>query len=690
MRFSVDTGGTFTDLVVEREDGGFILFKSPTTPDDPVRGILSAFDLAAAAMGLDRRELLGRGRSLIHATTSAINATITGSTARTAFLTTQGHPDILVLREGGRDRFNEVREYPEPYVPRALTFEVVERIDSQGRVLVPLDEQALRRVIEQVSSKHVEAVAVCLLWSIVNPSHEDRIGQFLEQYLPGVPYTLSHRLNPTLREYRRASSAAIDASLKPLMGAYIGGLERRMRDTGFAGRLLLVTSSGGVLDAAEVAEAPIHAIRSGPSMAPVAAGYYVALDDRADAIVVTDTGGTSYDVSLVRRGVIPWTRETWLGLEFHSHMTGFPSIDVRSIGAGGGSIAWIDEGGLLHVGPQSAGAVPGPACYARGGSKPTVTDASLVLGYIDPGYFLGGTMPLDVGSAVRALDEHVGGPLRFFTHEAASAVLQVVTENMVQLIEEIALNRGVDPRGAVLLGGGGAAGLNAVAIGRRLGCRLVVIPQAGPVLSAVGALLSDLTRDFDAVFMTRSDRFDHDGVNRVLGELEERCRSFIAGPGAGSVGSTIELSAHIRYPSEIWELEVPFRTRRITNDDDLRQLCEGFHAQHRDVFGTRDPGSPIVVIGWRARARCRYREAAAVATDGKAPGSERGGMRRAYFREKGMVDARVRQFEGLRSGERLVGPAIVESAMTTVVVDPGAALERSTHGSLLIEPGGAV
>jgi len=253
----------------------------------------------------------------------------------------------------------------------------------------PLDEAAVLEVIRALVDRQVEAVAVCLLWSIANPTHELRVGELLSKHLPGVPYTLSHRLNPTLREYRRASSTAIDASLKPIMTTYLRSLSGRLREAGFAGRLLMVTSNGGILDADAVAEAPIHAINSGPSMAPVAGRYY-ALQAAADTAVVADTGGTSYDVSLVRRGSIPWTRETWLGRPYVSHMTGFPSVDVKSVGAGGGSIAWVDDGGLLYVGPQSAGSVPGPVCYGRGGIQPTVTDAALVLGYLDPEFFLRG------------------------------------------------------------------------------------------------------------------------------------------------------------------------------------------------------------------------------------------------------------------------------------------------------------
>ena len=241
----------------------------------------------------------------------------------------------------------------------------------------------------------------------MNPAHELRVGELLERHLPGVPYTLSHVLNPSLREYRRASSTCIDASLKPLMGSYLGGLESRLRDAGFGGRVLVVTTQGGAMDAADMASAPIHSINSGPAMAPIAGRAYAQADSGVDTAIVADTGGTTFDVSLVRGGRIPWTRETWIGQPYRGHMTGFPAVDVKSIGAGGGSIAWVDEGGLLHVGPKSAGAVPGPVCYGAGGTEPTVTDASVILGWIDPAYFLGGTMSLETEAAGNAIETHV-------------------------------------------------------------------------------------------------------------------------------------------------------------------------------------------------------------------------------------------------------------------------------------------
>jgi len=686
MRFACDTGGTFTDLIVEDDAGGLHMYKAATTPDDPVKGVLDALALAAADRGVSLTELLAQADMLIHGTTHAINAIITGSTARTAFLTTAGHPDILVLREGGRiEPFNFVAPYPEPYVPRALTFEVPERINSAGAVHTPLDEAAVVAIAGDLKARAVEAVAVCFLWSIYNPAHELRVGELLDQHLPGVPYTLSHQLNPALREYRRASSTAIDASLKPLMGRYLGGLTERLAEAGFAGRTLVLTSQGGMLDAHDLARKPIHAINSGPSMAPIAGRHYAGLDSAAPNVIIADTGGTTYDVSLVRQGRIPLTKETWIGQPFRGHMTGFPSIDIRSVGAGGGSIAWVDAGGLLHVGPKSAGAAPGPVCYGAGGTEPTLTDACLALGYVDPAYFLGGTMKLDVAAARRAIADKVAAPLGLAPRDAAAAIVGVATENMVQAIADITVDQGIDPADAVLIGGGGAAGLNSIFIARRLGCPTLLIPETGAGLSAAGALMSDLTNEYRATFFTTSNGFDRDGVNRVLDGLRSECQSFIDGPGSGAASHDIEYTVEARYASQVWEIEVPLANDRFTDDAQLTALIEAFHAMHEQIFAIRDPGSAIEFVGWTATARCRLRHGDSGRLKASA-GRAVAGTRKVYFAGIGEVEAALLDFETMASGVEHRGPAIIESPFTTVVADADTRFQRTAAGSLLMHP----
>jgi N-methylhydantoinase A len=684
VRLACDTGGTFTDLVVE-DDNEIRLFKTSTTPDDPVRGVLNALSLAAQHYGQEPIDFLRRAEMFIHGTTRAINAILTGNTAKTAFITTEGHPDILVIREGGRiEPFNFRVPYPEPYVPRRYSFTVPERIDAQGRIVTPLDEDAVMKVIDRLRHLKVEAVGVCFLWSIVNGAHEKRVGELLTHHLPGVPITLSHVLNPTLREYRRASSTVIDASLKPLMFAYLDGLTRRLREAGFSGRTLMVTSQGGVMDAEAVARSPIHSINSGPSMAPVAGRFYAERDFGQAIAIVADTGGTSYDVSLVRDGRIPWTRETWLGQRFRGHMTGFPSVDVKSIGAGGGSIAWVDNGGLLQVGPKSAGSTPGPVAYRKGGTEPTVTDCALILGYIDPRFFLGGAMELDKEAAVGALQSNVASKLGIPVEAAAAAVLALATEKMIGAIDEITVSQGIDPASAVLIGGGGAAGLNAVAVGRRLGCKGVLIPEAGAVMSAAGALMSELSSDHARVLYTTTARFDFKNVNTLLKELHRQCAEFAAGPGADAIETTIELSVEARYPHQIWEIEVPIQSGKVADPDNLESLKMAFHAAHKSLFEINDPNSEVEFVTWRAHVKCRLRPVATAQLAASGRIETIASHRPVFFSATGWVDAPVARFEAMKSGEPLTGPAIVESSYTTVVIDPGAIAERTQGGGLRV------
>ena len=688
MRFAVDTGGTFTDLVIEDDDGGLHMFKSPTTPADPISGVLDALQVAADGLEMDRAKMLSRGEMFIYGTTHAINAIITGNTARTALIVTAGHRDILTLREGGRlEPFNFTVPYPEPFVPRALTWEVPGRMLADGTELEPLGEEAFVRVCAEMRDANVEAVAVCLLWSVVDPSHELRIGELLKKHLPNVPFTLSHSLNPIPREFRRASSACIDASLKPMMRAYMHTLVDRLKDAGFPGRVVVVTSQGGVMDGAHVAEAPIHLINSGPSMAPVSGRFFARADEQADTAIIADTGGTTYDVSLVRRGRIPSSRDTWIGAPYRGIMTGFPSVDVKSVGAGGGSIAWVDDGGMLHVGPKSAGAVPGPVCYQRGGTQPTVTDASLALGYIDPDFFLGGTMKLDAQASRDAIGKFIATPLGMTIEEAAASIITIATENMVQAIFDITINQGIDPREAVLVGGGGAAGLNSVLIARRLDSPRLVIPQVGATMSAAGAMMSELASQYFTTHFARSSDFDYDGVRRVLKSLYAKCNEFIEGPGKGSLEQTITIWAQARYPEQVWELEVPLKGYSLETEDDIAELIERFHRAHEEVFAIRDDGSQIEIVGWNATVSCRIRklEGATLARSGaKAIANP---VRKAYFAGKGFLDSTVLRFEAMQPGAPVEGPAIVESSFTTVVVNPGAIAERRPSGSLSIIPG---
>ncbi len=683
MRLATDTGGTFTDLIVEEDDGAISLYKAPTVPSDPIAGVLNALAVAAEARSITLEELLGQATTFIHGTTHALNAIITGRTARTALIVTEGHRDILLFREGGRtDPFDHTSPYPAPYVPRSLTFEVSERIAAGGVVITPLDEVEVVSLLQRIGAEGVEAIAVALLWSTVRPDHELRIGKLIEQHLPGMPYTLSHEVNATLREFRRASSAAIDASLKPLMSRYLGGLTDRLAEAGFHGNVMVLTSSGGMVDAADIRDAPIKVINSGPSMAPVAGQYYADRDSGARAAIVADTGGTTYDISLVSDGRIPMTRDLWIGRPFHGHLAGYPSVDVKSVGAGGGSLATIDKAGLLHVGPQSAGSYPGPVCYGRGGTGPTVTDACLLLGYLDPDFFLGGRMKLDAAAARDAVAEQIAGPLGVSLEEAAWSIVDLATVNMVQAIEELTVNQGIDPDKAVLIGGGGAAGLNSVFVARRLGCRRLLIPETGAAMSAAGAMMSDIVNEFATTVYARTDDFDIEHINAALDLLRAKAEAF--GKATG-LPSRVEFIAEARYEGQAWEIDVPLTVDSFRGPADVAAFRADFDRAHEQLFTIRDEESSIELIGLRATIRCHARadrDFTLSSDNVDEPGDRR---RQVYFHGQGAVETPILAWSHLQAGAETVGPAIIESPFTTVVVDPAARFSRTPGGALLIE-----
>lgn len=698
---SIDTGGTFTDLVLA--DGNAIrgLHKALTTTGDPFGGIEGALEEAARVEGTSVGELLGRCETIVYATTHATNAILEGRTARTAFVTTEGHRDLLLYREGGKqDPFNLARPYPDPLVPRSLCFELPERVLHDGRVVRPLDEDAVLAVIERLRALEVEAVGVCLLWSIANPAHERRVGELLAAHLPDVPFTLSHAVNPKIREYRRASSAVLDASLKPLMRAHLRTIDARLRALGFRGEPLMVTHlSGGVLGLGEMCDAPIHCVDSGPALAPVAGLVYSGAENdfagntgKLDVLVV-DAGGTSVDISPTRDGRVVYSREKWLGPRWIGHMTGLPAVETRSIGAGGGSIASVDADGLLTVGPRSAGANPGPACYARGGRFATVTDAALVLGQIDPDYFLGGRMRLEPERARAALAEHVAGPLGLPVEDAAAAVLTVFSENIRSFFSEMTIVQGLDPRECLIVAGGGAAGINIVAVARELGVARVVIPTFAAGMSAVGGQFADLFTSAAASLQTTSTAPNRAAIARALDRIDAEARGFfdrVASPGE----RRRELVCEARYANQLWELDVPLPADwRGQDEADWRELAQRFDRLHRSLFSVAEPGAPLELLGLRGEARAtRPRPRLAVrGAPSRAEASPSAPARHRAVRFAGEATARehVPVYRGgtLPTGTRIEGPAILEEETTTIVLDPGAvATAAAAHYSIEIAP----
>jgi N-methylhydantoinase A len=688
-RIAIDTGGTFTDAAVADEAGALTIGKAPTNPARSFEGVSGAVADAARQLGLDLGGLLARSEIFVYGTTRATNAIVTGRTAKTAALFTEGFPDILVYRQGGKFSAHRLEvEYPDPYVPRSLTYEIPERIDAEGQIVTPLDEAAARRVLERLKARKVEAVAVCLLWSIANPKHEIRLGQLIEEVMPGVAYTLSHQLNPILREYPRASSTAIDASLKPLMQTHMRELERELRAAGYKGDILVSASVGGVMNVKDVIERPVFMVKSGPAMAPVAGLSFARMEELGGDVIVIDTGGTTFDVTLVQNSQVRFTRETWLGEQYTGHNIGMGSVDIRSIGAGGGSIAWIDSGGLLHVGPQSAGARPGPVCYGQGGVEPTVTDAAVVLGYIDPKNFLGGRMTLDAEAAMRALDA-LGRQLCLAARDTALAVFTVANEAMIKAIHEITIKEGVNPAEAALVAGGGAAGLNILPIARALDVKRVLMPRAAGAFSACGAHFSNIVTEFGVSRVAYSNQFDFEGVNATLAGLDARLDAFRQGLATKDLGGD-ERSYFVeaRYMNQNWEIEVPLRKGRIETQADLDALVEDFHNVHERLFAVRDPYNPVECTNWKKRLTAHLGHREPPSLRGAAQGaSGKTGTRTAYFGETRAEPMTARILFGgqIAPGTVIAGPAVIEEPTTTLVVYPGMSARVTARGDYLVE-----
>ncbi len=480
----IDIGGTFTDLVLYSRQSDLEIFKSPTTPGEFERGFIDVLGVAAASHDMKLGDFLGKMDMLVHGTTVSTNALIEGKVSEAGLICTAGHPDILTLRESPRKRaFNTKIDFPPPFIPRSRTCEVRGRIDAMGHEIDKLNEKDVAAAARHLKKCGVKAVAVCLLWSIVNPSHERRVREILQKELPGIPISLSHELNPIPREYRRTISTAINAALYPIVSAYTEKLAKVLQDAGFKNELLIGNCVGGMMPPDEIIRRPIYSVMSGPTLAPIAGMHLTS----ADNVIVVDMGGTTFDVSALRNRQLVVTPEATFGME----MLGIPKIDVRSVGAGGGSIAWVDAGGLLKVGPQSAGARPGPACYGLGGTEATVTDANVVLGIIDPDYYLGGKIKLDRAKAEAAVGK-IAAKLKLSLEASAYAIYTTSNHNMIAAIEDITINEGIDPRDSYVVSGGGATACHIGEMARLMGIKSFMVPKFAAGLSAYGGLISDV------------------------------------------------------------------------------------------------------------------------------------------------------------------------------------------------------
>jgi N-methylhydantoinase A len=683
---SLDIGGTFTDFVVRSDEGDIATYKSSTSTGKISEGIFNGLAMIAGRRGVDLRTLLAECESFSCGTTVATNAILEHKTSKTGLICTEGFRDTLVIREGGKtDTYNLYVDYPEPYLPRRLTFGVRERVSAEGGIETPLDEAQVRHVVDRLKALNVEAIAVSLIWSIANPAHELRIGEIIAEACPGMPVSLGHRVHPTIREFRRASATAIDASLKPIVYRNIHQVKTQLEESGFKGVLTFVTSNGGRTSIDEIIAKPVYLCMSGPSAISHAGAEIGRMEkvERGDIITV-DMGGTSFDISVTTNWSTPMHREGTIGGE----LFGVPSVEVLTIGAGGGSIARVDAGGFIHVGPESAGAYPGPACYQRGGVRPTVTDANVARGLLDPEGFADGQMRLSRALAESAIDEHIGRPLRMNVQEAASLICLTIEQNMVAAIEEITVRRGIDPREYVLVSGGSAGGLHAAAIAQELGMRRVIVPHAAGVLSAFGIDRGDVKFNFARSLFATTSRFDYAHVNAVLADLERDGVAYLDRMGVPEERRTLLFSAEARYAGQVWQLTLPIGRARI-EPGDLPEVIESFHRLHERHYSVRAEADPVEFTEWNVIAIGKSATPPTRTEISESPSRAAvrpTALRSAYLREAGgSVDIQVFDVEKLEPRVMVDGPALLQDKLTVTLIPPNATGTLTSHESILID-----
>jgi N-methylhydantoinase A len=695
----IDTGGTFTDCVVMDADGRIVTAKAPSTPDDFSDGVMDSLRLAGERLGLTTEGLLGDTARVALGTTVGTNAMLQRRGARVGLITTRGHRDVIHIMRGARGvpGLNNVQVLhfpesgkPDPIVPKPFIAEVSERVDCKGQVVVELNEEEAEAAIEKLVTKGVEALAICFLWSFKHPEHERRVKAMVEQRFPGVFVCCSADLIPRWGEYERTVATVLNAYLGPVMSRYLGRLESRAQAAGLRYPLEVMQCGGGVIPAAESARRAFLTLDSGP-VAGVLASQYLGGIIGAKHIIATDMGGTSFDVGLV------WDGEPVASYQsvVHQYEYFVPRIDIRSIGSGGGSIVWIDEvSGTMRVGPVSAGAQPGPACYGRGGTQPTVTDADLVLGYIDPGYFLGGRLRLDSDLA-RASLEPVAARLGMGLTETAAGAVRVVEHQMADLIRKATVQKGYDPRDGVVFAYGGAGPVHAGVYARELGAQGVVVPlgELCSLWSALGAASADLLHIYEAVDIQPSP-FDPARVMMHFQELEARGLTQLGADGIDPAQARLARSADIRYKGQINEVEMPVSGGRL-DAAALEQIVADFHRRYETVYG-RGAGfreARVEIVTYRVRASAvsaKPRIAAAPESDSVPATDARAGTRPVYWSELGDFEPTpIFWGERLAPGNVVPGPAIVQVPDTTIVVHPFESARVDPYGNVLIDLDGS-
>jgi N-methylhydantoinase A len=671
-----DTGGTFTDVFAVSDSGEARVVKVPSTPPRFDLGVVEGL----RGLGVDPADV----RTVFHGTTVTTNAVITKSGARSALVTTRGFRDILEIRRANREELYDILwDPPEPLVRRRHRLEVVERVDYAGDVIVPLDEESVLAVARKLRARDIESIAVCLINAHMNPAHERRVREILGAELPDLHVSLSTDILPEPPEFERTATTVANAYCAPVLRRYMDMLETALRDSGFGSDIVLVMHNGGGTMTTDYAKgAPVKTLNSGPAAGVIAGAAVAASCGRRD-VVCLDMGGTSADIAVVRDGEPQLTRA--FDLEWGMPIR-FPSIDVISIGAGGGSIAWLDPAGYPRSGPQSAGADPGPACYGKGGLEPTNTDAQLVLGRVSNDLFLDGRMQLDVDRAREAMERRIAEPLGLSVEEAAEGVLRIANANMVKAIRLVTVERGFDPREFSLVAFGGAGPLHAVDLARELQMPEVIVPAHPGVTSALGLLFVDPLDDFSWSFVRRQDRIDLAQLVERYAEMDARVRDSLVRQGVSSEAIVVERSIDLRYIGQLHSVTVPLTEISVQG---LASATAAFHDEHLRQYRYSHPDAPVETSALRVAARgARAKPDLSRISDGSHGGTSVAERERpVHFGERGWVATRVVDRNSLAPGDELGGPAIVDQLDSTIVLPPGTSAHVDEVGNMIVSTG---
>jgi N-methylhydantoinase A len=659
FRVGIDVGGTFTDLVAVDDAGGVTLAKSVSTPADPSLGVIDGLDLLARELSLDRRRLLAETTVIVHGTTVATNALLERKGATVGMLTTEGHRDVIEMREGLKDdRYNLRMPPPVPLVPRARRIGVKERIRFDGGIATPLSLSSLDRAIGRLAEARVNAVAVCYLHSYRDARHEKATRQALARLLPEAYVSLSSEVLPQIKEYERFCTTVVNAYVGPTLARYLTTLAGRLAEAGYTGQVLIMQSHGGVAPITDSVRLAAGAVLSGPAGGIAGCRHAARLLDEGN-LISFDMGGTSTDIALLERGEPHLTGDKSVA----GSKVALPSIDIHTLGAGGGSIARVDAGGILHVGPESAGADPGPACYARGGNAPTVTDANVVLGLLDPGNFLGGRMQLDADAARRSV-EKVAKALGITLLAAAEGIHRVVNTSMAEGIRLVSVRRGADPRRFALLSYGGAAGLHITEVARMLEISRVVVPRVASVLSAWGMLATDLRYEFVRTHVGEAGAINAARFRRIFAEMEAEGRRRLGKAFGGEVA--VHRSVDMRYGEQIFEIPVPLDGIDMASADLMAEVVARFHRRHEELYTYSAPGQDVVLVNARLAVIGRLPALPAEEARSSAGALETPRSRRVYLGR--WVELPVYDQAALPAGHEVKGAAIIESPTTTVLI----------------------